>query len=54
MPPGHVSVILQLWVTEWRDRIPRRGELSRAFVEAHHDPLKIAARLKRDYEEVLG
>jgi glycosyltransferase involved in cell wall biosynthesis len=54
--PFVFAEILELWLSPYylQRHIWKRGQESRAFVEAHHDPLKIAARLKRDYEEVLG
>ena len=52
--PEDVYRTLRLYLTERRHELPEIGRRSRVFVEAWHDPAKIAARLKRDYEEVLA
>lgn len=44
---------LRTWATTRRDEIAELGRKSRAYVERWHDPLKIAARLKTDYESTL-
>ena len=52
--PQSVYDVLRDWLgrplSAWRER----GNVSRAYVEAWHDPLKIAARLKRDYESAVA
>jgi hypothetical protein len=52
--PEHICSDLNWWLTKGRANLAMMGEKSRVWVEKYHDPLKIAARLKRDYEEVLG
>ena len=52
--PEDVYRTLRLYLTERRHELPEIGRRSRVFVEAWHDPAKIAARLKRDYEEILA
>ena len=37
-----------------RERLRALGARSRAYVERWHDPLEVAAQLKRDYERALG
>jgi glycosyltransferase involved in cell wall biosynthesis len=41
-------------LTAGRERLPELGRRSREFVERWHDPLAIAARTKRAYEESLA
>ena len=45
---------LRTWLTERRDQLPEVGRASRAFVERWHDPLKVAARTKADYERAVN
>ena len=52
--PDSVYSVLRTWLTERRDQLPEVGRASRAYVERWHDPLKIAARTKADYERALG
>jgi len=47
---GTLKAWLQRSAEDWR----RAGERSRAFVEKWHDPVRIAARMKADYEAVLA
>lgn len=51
--PDTVHAALRDWLSrplaQWRER----GLAGRRYVEAWHDPLRIAARLKRDYEAAL-
>ena len=51
--PESVYDVLRTWLTERRDQLPEVGRASRAFVERWHDPLKVAARTKADYERAL-
>ena len=51
--PNTIYEVLKLWVTTRRGELPELGHKSRAYVERWHDPLKIAARLKVDYEMCL-
>ena len=52
--PDSVYSVLRTWLTERREQLPEVGRASRAYVERWHDPLKIAARTKADYERALG
>ena len=52
--PGTIYDVLKEWLTVRRDRLPQVGRQSRDYVETWHDPLKIAARLKDDYECILA
>jgi glycosyltransferase involved in cell wall biosynthesis len=45
--------VLKEWLTVRKQEIPERGQQSRAYVEKWHDPLKIAAKLKNEYEIIL-
>lgn len=45
--------VLREWLTARKGELPLVGTRSRAYVENWHDPLKIAARLKGDYEDIL-
>ena len=51
--PANIYDVLKEWLTASRNRLPALGRQSRAFVEKWHDPLGVAARLKRDYEDIL-
>ena len=42
------------WLTVRKQELPEIGQLSRAYVEKWHDPVKIASRLKSEYEAVLA
>jgi hypothetical protein len=48
--PNTLEPILSLWLTEKTDNLPSRGIQSRKFIETWHNPLKIAAQLKKDYQ----
>jgi hypothetical protein len=52
--PATIYEVLKEWLTVRRDQLPEVGRRSRAYVERWHDPLKIAARLKGDYESILA
>lgn len=52
--PASVYEVLKEWLTVRRGELRAAGERGRAYVEAWHDPLKIAARLKADYEAMLA
>ena len=51
--PATIYETLKEWLTVRRGELAEVGRRGRAYVEAWHDPLKIAARLKRDYESIL-
>jgi len=46
--------VLREWLTARRAELPEVGRRGRIYVERWHDPLKIAARLKVDYEAITG
>lgn len=51
--PPTIYAVLKEWLTSRRGELAALGARSRQFVEAWHDPLKIAAGLKAAYEEAL-
>ena len=51
--PHTLYQVLKEWLTARRSELPDAGRRSRSFVEAWHDPLKIAARLKEAYREIV-
>ena len=51
--PHSIYEVLKSFLTERRAELDETGRRSRAFVERWHDPLQIAAELKKDYEEIL-
>lgn len=48
--PDTLAATLQEWLRAPRARLQEFGRRGRMYVEKWHDPLKIAARLKADYE----
>jgi hypothetical protein len=52
--PSTVESVLTECLTKGRRRLPELGQSSRAYVEKWHDPLVVAARLKRDYEAIMS
>jgi len=52
--PVTLHDVLKEWLTTRKHDLQRLGQASRAYVEKWHDPLKIAARLKDDYEAVMA
>jgi hypothetical protein len=46
--------ILKEWVTARRQELPELGMRSRRYVEKWHDPLKIAAQLRSEYEKIIA
>ena len=48
--PDNLHEVLRQWLREPRARLREVGRLGRAYVEKWHDPLKVAAALKADYE----
>jgi glycosyltransferase involved in cell wall biosynthesis len=52
--PTTIYEVLKEWLTKRRRELPQLGRRSRAYVEKWHDPLKIAARLMKDYETILS
>ena len=52
--PSTIYSVLKEWLTVRRDELSKVGQSSRAYVEKWHDPVKIAARLKSEYEAILA
>ncbi len=52
--PATLCDVLREWLTTRRHELIEIGRHSRRYVEAWHDPLKIAAYLKGEYEAVLA
>lgn len=48
--PATIYEVLKTWLTTRKVELRAQGLLSRAYVERWHDPLKIAASLKSDYQ----
>jgi hypothetical protein len=46
--------VLKEWLTVRKHELPKVGQRSRAYVERWHDPIKIAAKLKGEYEAILA
>ena len=52
--PSSLYDVLKEWLTQRKDELPERGRLSRLYVERWHDPLKIAAKVKIEYEAIIN
>jgi glycosyltransferase involved in cell wall biosynthesis len=52
--PETIYDVLKEWVTKRRGELPEQGRRSRAYMERWHDPLKTAAMLKREYEDIMA
>jgi len=52
--PATIYDVLKEWMTVRKHELPDLGQHSRAYVERWHDPLKIAARLKSEYEAICA
>ena len=52
--PDSIYEVLKEWLTHRKKDLRQRGLESRKYVEKWHDPLKIAAGLKQDYENALA
>jgi len=52
--PTTIYEVLKEWLTKREGELAGVGRRSRVYVEKWHDPLKIAARLKKDYETILS
>ena len=48
--PATIEAVLREWLTVRLAELAERGRMSRRFVERWHDPRKVAASLKADYE----
>jgi len=51
--PSTIYDVLKKWLTTRKSELPDVGRRSRLFMERWHDPLKIATRLKFEYESVM-
>jgi glycosyltransferase involved in cell wall biosynthesis len=49
--PNSIYAVLKEWLTVRKTELRERGVQSRAYVEKWHDPIKIAAKVKSDYED---
>ncbi len=52
--PATVYTVLKEWLTVRKHELLEVGRRSRAYVERWHDPLKIAAKLKGEYEAIMS
>jgi glycosyltransferase involved in cell wall biosynthesis len=52
--PHTIYQVLKEWLTAKRNELPGLGRRSRNYVEKWHDPRKVAARLKMEYEKMCG
>jgi glycosyltransferase involved in cell wall biosynthesis len=52
--PATIAGVLREWLTVRRDELTEVGQRSREYVERWHDPTKIAALLKAEYESILA
>jgi glycosyltransferase involved in cell wall biosynthesis len=52
--PTTIYEVLREWLTGRRHELAEIGRRGRAYVERWHDPLKIATRLKGEYEAILS
>jgi len=50
--PTTIYDVLKEWLTVRKRELPEVGRRGRTYVEKWHDPLKIASRLKADYEAI--
>lgn len=52
--PSTIYDVLKQWLTVRKNELSHVGRRGRAYVEKWHDPLKIAAQLKSEYEAVMA
>jgi len=52
--PTTIYEVLKEWLTVRRHELPEVGRRGRAYVERWHDPLKIATKLKGEYEAIMA
>lgn len=52
--PDTLYNVLKQWLTIHKSDLPALGKESRVYVERWHDPLKIAASLKVEYEKIMN
>lgn len=51
--PDTIYNVLKEWLTDNKNLLQAKGKVSRLFVETWHDPVKIAAIMKSEYESIL-
>ena len=51
--PASICDTLREWLTTRRKELREMGRRSRDYVEKWHDPLRIAAKLKVEYETII-
>lgn len=51
--PATIYEVLKYWLTTGKEKLPEIGRRSRTYVENWHDPLKIAAQMKQEYQSIL-
>lgn len=51
--PQSIYEVLRQWLTTRKGELRARGLAGRSYVERWHDPMKIAGRLKNDYEQAF-
>ena len=51
--PQSIYEVLRQWLTTRKGDLRARGLAGRGYVERWHDPMKIAGRLKNDYEQAF-
>jgi glycosyltransferase involved in cell wall biosynthesis len=52
--PDSIYHVLRTWIRAPRERLEEVGRLGRAYVEKWHEPRRVAARLKSEYEAALA
>jgi glycosyltransferase involved in cell wall biosynthesis len=52
--PTTVYNVLREYLTKRKHKLPEMGPRSRAYVEKWHDPMKIAAKMKDEYEAIMA
>lgn len=52
--PTTLYAVLREWLTVRRMELSAQGQHSRTYVETWHEPLKIAASLKQEYEKIMA
>jgi hypothetical protein len=52
--PSTLYEVLKEYLTKRKEKLPEIGRRGRVYVEEWHNPLKIARRLKHDYENIVA
>jgi hypothetical protein len=52
--PESIADVLREWLGKRRSELADVGRRSRRFVDAHHDPIRIAGSLKDEYEHIVA